>query len=75
MFVCVLNLVYNIGKIIGINKVVTECSHYNKYALEDTQVLLCSGLVDTKSLLEQTMQHVYTPYDKELVKQNRKKRK
>lgn len=59
----------------GINEIVNSCSYYSKYAIDGTQVLLCSAIISPQDLLDQTMQHIYHPYDKEDVIKNRKNRK
>lgn len=59
----------------GINEVVSSCSYYTKYAIDGTQVLLCSAVVNTQDLENQTEQHIYHPYKKEDVIRDRNKRK
>jgi len=66
---------YRLGYSDGENNVVSACSYYQKYALDGTQVLLCSAIITPQELMPavaDTNAKFYSKENKDLHKKDRK---
>lgn len=66
---------YLFGRYDGKNDVIAACAYYQKYAIDGTQVLLCSAIITPRDLeptVAETNAKFYSKENKDLHKKDRK---